>query len=61
MVKAASGLSRSYFVRSSGSNWSENSGVSSKKKGVNPFGLMRKVSCAMIFITGLVGPKKCLN
>lgn len=60
-VKAASDLSRSVFVRTHGSNWSENSGVSSKKKDANSFGLMRKVSCAMIIITGSVGPKIRLN
>lgn len=59
--KAAFDLSRSYFVRTNGLNQSEDSGVSSKKKGKNPFGLMRQVSCTMIIITGLVGPKTYPN
>lgn len=60
-VKAASDLSRSLLVRVNGLDWSEDSGVSSKKRGANPLGLMRKVSCAMIIITGSVGPKINLN
>jgi len=61
MGKAAFDQSRSLLVKVDGSDWSEGSGVSNKKRGGNPLGRMGKVSCAMFISTGLVGPKMYPN